>query len=162
MPITDENEFHILVGEIMVWSARLESRLEACIAACLPGGTAEFSQPVLRRLNFTNQLATLHEVSLLLYEPRDPTLVEFRRWLRRLGRIRLAPMPRAPAGGAHRRCAYAVLRLATRAVSATTSLYRRLNIPRSAGFKCANVSFGDSSCSTQKIACICRISASLT
>jgi hypothetical protein len=89
MAITDENEFHILVGEIMVWSARLESCLEACIAACLPGGTAEFSQPVLRRLNFTNQLATLREVSLLLYEPRDPTLVEFRRWLRRLGRIRL-------------------------------------------------------------------------
>ena len=89
MPITDEKEFHTLVGEIMVWSARVESCLETCIAACLPGGTAEFSQPVLRRLNFTNQLATLREVSLLLYDRHDPTLVEFRRWLRRLGRIRI-------------------------------------------------------------------------
>lgn len=88
MPVTDENELYALVGEIMVLSARVETSLESCIAACLSSARLELSQPVLRRLNLTDQLATLHEVAQLLYDRRDTTLVEFRRWLRRLGRVR--------------------------------------------------------------------------
>jgi len=88
MPVTDENELYALVGEIMVLSARVEASLESCIAACLPSASLELSQPVLRRLNLSSQLATLHEVAQLPYDRRDATLVEFRRWLRRLGRVR--------------------------------------------------------------------------
>jgi len=88
MPVTDENELYALVGEIMVLSARVEASLESCIAACLPSASLELSQPVLRRLNLSSQLATLHEVAQVLYDRRDTTLVEFRRWLRRLGRVR--------------------------------------------------------------------------
>jgi hypothetical protein len=88
MPITDENELYALVGEVMVLSARVESCLESCIAACLPSASHELSQPVLRRLNLSGQLATLHELAQVLYDRQDTTLVEFRRWLRRLGRVR--------------------------------------------------------------------------
>jgi len=88
MPVTDENELYALVGEIMVLSARVEASLESCIAACLPSASLELSQPVLRRLNLASQLATLHEVAQVLYDQRDTTLVDFRRWLRRLGRVR--------------------------------------------------------------------------
>ncbi|HEY4146628.1 hypothetical protein [Pinirhizobacter sp.] len=88
MQVTDESELYALVGEVMVMSARVESCLESCIAACLPHVNVDYSQTVLRRLKFTSQLATLHEVSQLLYDRHDPILVEFRRWLRRLGRIR--------------------------------------------------------------------------
>ncbi|HEY4146084.1 hypothetical protein [Pinirhizobacter sp.] len=88
MPVTEESELYALVGEVMVLSARIESCLESCIAACLPDASPTASQPLLRRLNFTNQLAILHELVQDLYERRDTTLVEFRRWLRRLKRIR--------------------------------------------------------------------------
>ncbi|HEY4144741.1 hypothetical protein [Pinirhizobacter sp.] len=88
MQVTDESELYALVGEIMVLTARVESCLDSCMAACLTSASLELSQPVLRRLNLTSQLATLHEVAQLLYDRRDKTLVEFRRWLRRLGRIR--------------------------------------------------------------------------
>jgi hypothetical protein len=84
----EEKEIYVVVGEVMVLSARIEASLESCIAACLPETSPVASEPVLRRLNFTNQVAILNELVQGLYDRRDATLVEFRRWLRRLKRIR--------------------------------------------------------------------------
>ncbi|WP_324350788.1 hypothetical protein [Pinirhizobacter sp.] len=84
----EENEIYVVVGEVMVLSARIEACLESCITACLPEASPIASGPVLRRLNFTNQIAILNELVQGLYNRRDTTLVEFRRWLRRLKRIR--------------------------------------------------------------------------
>ena len=88
MSVMEEKEIYVVVGEVMVLSARIEASLESCIAACLPETSPVASEPVLRRLNFTNQLAILNELVQGLYNRRDTTLVEFRRWLRRLKRIR--------------------------------------------------------------------------
>lgn len=88
MSVMEEKEIYVVVGEVMVLSARIEASLESCIAACLPETSPVASEPVLRRLNFTNQVAILNELVQGLYDRRDATLVEFRRWLRRLKRIR--------------------------------------------------------------------------
>jgi len=88
MSVMEENEIYVVVGEVMVLSARIEACLESCIAACLPETSPIASEPVLRRLNFTNQVAILHELAHGLYDRRDATVVAFRRWLRRLKRIR--------------------------------------------------------------------------
>ena len=88
MSVMEEKEIYVVVGEVMVLSARIEASLESCIAACLPKTSPFASEPVLRRLNFTNQVAILNELVQGLYNRRDTTLVEFRRWLRRLKRIR--------------------------------------------------------------------------
>ncbi|WP_250626380.1 hypothetical protein [Pinirhizobacter soli] len=88
MSVMEENEIYVVVGEVMVLSARIEVCLESCIAACLPETSPVASEPLLRRLTFTSQLAILNELAKGLYNRRDTTAVEFRRWLRRLKRIR--------------------------------------------------------------------------
>ena len=88
MSLMEENEIYAVVGEVMMLSARIEGSLESCIAACLPPADPIASKPVLRRLNFTSQVAILHELTQGLFDRRDTQLVEFRRWLGRLKRIR--------------------------------------------------------------------------
>ena len=88
MSLMEESEIYAVVGEVMVLSARIEGSLESCIAACLPPSDPMASRPVLRRLNFTGQLSILHELTQGLFDRRDTQLVEFRRWLGRLKRIR--------------------------------------------------------------------------
>ena len=88
MSVMEESEIYAVVGEVMVLSARIEGSLESCIAACLPPSDPMASRPVLRRLNFTGQVAILHELTQGLFDRRDTRLVEFRRWLGRLKRIR--------------------------------------------------------------------------
>ena len=88
MALKEDNELSAVVGEVMVLSARIEGSLESCIAACLPPSDPMASRPVLRRLNFTGQLSILHELTQGLFDRRDTQLVEFRRWLGRLKRIR--------------------------------------------------------------------------
>ncbi|WP_331523787.1 hypothetical protein [Pinirhizobacter sp.] len=84
----EENEIYAVVGEVMVLSARIEGSLESCIAACLRPSDPVASRPVLRRLNFSGLVAILHELTQGLFDRRDIELVEFRRWLGRLKRIR--------------------------------------------------------------------------
>jgi len=88
MSLMEESEIYAVVGEVMVLSARIEGSLESCIAACLPPSDPIASKPVLRRLNFTSQVAILYELTRGLFDRRDTHLVEFRRWLGRLKRIR--------------------------------------------------------------------------
>jgi len=88
MSVMEESEIYAVVGEVMVLSARIEGSLEACIEACLPPSDPIASKPVLRRLNFTSQVAILYELTRGLFDRRDTQLVEFRRWLGRLKRIR--------------------------------------------------------------------------
>jgi len=88
MSVMEESEIYAVVGEVMVLSARIEGSLESCIAACLPPSDPVASKPVLRRLNFTSQVAILYELTQALFDRRDTRLVEFRRWLGRLKRIR--------------------------------------------------------------------------
>ena len=63
MSLMEESEIYAVVGEVMVLSARIEGSLESCIAACLPPSDPIASKPVLRRLNFTSQVAILYELT---------------------------------------------------------------------------------------------------
>lgn len=88
MACPDNTERQALIGQVMEGSARMEVALESCIRACLDTPRPEMFAPLLLKQTFRQQVEVLEETAALLFERHHPTYIAFRRWLRRLERLR--------------------------------------------------------------------------
>jgi len=88
MASPDNIERQALIGQVMEASAPMEAALERCIRACLDTPRPEIFAPLLKKQTFRQQVEILEHTAALLFERLHPTYIAFRRWLRRLDRLR--------------------------------------------------------------------------
>jgi hypothetical protein len=88
MASPDNTERQAVIGQVMEASARMEAALEGCIRACLAMPRPEMLAPLLQKQTFRQQVEILEHTAALLFERLHPTYIAFRRWLRRLERLR--------------------------------------------------------------------------